>query len=157
MRDKLGLDNQYPAPDSFCRTEHIIIFFCSLVLKDSVYGFIRELIQEGKHAWFVNEEGRFLIKWDKAVKRYLKYRATKNPKFRKKRNLCKASNALRAALLHHYKKDGAKEFTESRRLGGKTKVIERQFQMPSGVFSSLFRSSVELSENHEPASGDQVI
>ena len=121
-----------------------------------MYLFIRELIQEG-HAWFVNEEGRFLIKWDKAVKRYLKYRATKNPKFRKKRNLCKASNALRAALLHHYKKDGAKEFAESRRLGGKTKVIERQFQMPSGVFSSLFRSSVELSENHEPASGDQVI
>ena len=99
----------------------------------------------------------FLSKWDKAVKRYLKYRATKNPKFRKKRNLCKASNALRAALLHHYKKGGAKEFAESRRLGGKTKVIESQFQMPSGVFSSLFRSSVELSENHEPASGDQVI
>ena len=127
------------------------------MLKDSVYGFIRELIQEGKHAWFVNEEGRFLIKWDKAVELYMEYRATKNPKFRKKRNLCKASNALRAALLHHYKKDGAKEFAESRRLGGKTKVIERQFQMPSRVFQSLFRSSVELSENHEPASGDQVI
>ena len=121
-----------------------------------MYLFIRELIQEG-HAWFVNEEGRFLIKWDKAVELYMEYRATKNPKFKRNTNQRKASNALRAALLHHYKKDGAKEFTESRRLGGKTKVIERQFQMPSRVFQSLFRSSVELSENHEPASGEQAI
>ena len=122
-----------------------------------MYIFIRELIQKGEHAQFVNEEGRFLIKWDKAVELYMEYRATKNPKFKRNADRRKASNTLREALLYHYKNDGAKEFEESRRLGGKTKVIERQFQMPSGVFSSLFRSSVELSENHEPASGDQVI
>ena len=87
----------------------------------------------------------------------MEYRATKNPKFKKDTDQRKASNALRAALLHHYRNDGAEEFAESRRLGKKTKVIERQFQMPTTVFQSLFRSSVELSENHEPASGDQVI
>ena len=122
-----------------------------------MYIFIQELIQKGEHARFVNDEGRFLIKWDKAVELYMEYRATKNPKFKRNANRRKASNALRAALLHHYKKDGAKEFAESRKLGGNTKVIERQFQMPSRVFQSLFRSSVEHSENHEPASGDQVI
>lgn len=131
--------------------------FCSLGKKDSVYLFIRELIQEGKYAWFVTEEGRFLIKWDKAVELYMEYRATKNPKFKKNTNRRKASNALRAALLHHYEKDGAKEFAESRKLGGKTKVIERQFQMPSSVFQSLFGSSVELPDNRQHASGDQVL
>ena len=131
--------------------------FCYLGKKDSVYLFIRELIQEGKYAWFVTEEGRFLIKWDKAVELYMEYRATKNPKFKKNTNRRKASNALRAALLHHYEKDGAKEFAESRKLGGKTKVIERQFQMPSSVFQSLFGSSVELPDNRQHALGDQVI
>ena len=122
-----------------------------------MYLFIRELIQEGEYAWFVNEEGRFLIKWDKAVELYMEYRATKNPKFKKNTNRRKASNALRAALLHHYEKDGAKEFAVSRKLGGKTKVIERQFQMPSSVFQSLFGSSVEIPDKHNYASGDKVI
>ena len=73
------------------------------------------------------------------------------------KNRRKAGNALRAALVHHYKKDGAKEFVESRKLGGQTKVTERQFQMPSRVFKSLFGSSVEIPDKHNYASGDKVI
>ena len=131
--------------------------FCSLGKKGSVYLFIQELIQEGEYAWFVNDKGRFLLKWDKAVELYIEYRAAKNPKFKKNTNRRRASNALRAALLHHYENDGAKEFAESRKWGGQTKVIERQFQMPSSVFQSLFGSSVQLPDNHQHASGDQVI
>ena len=122
-----------------------------------MYLFIKELIQEGEYAWFVNDQGRFLIKWDKAVELYIEYRATKNPKFKKVKNQRKASNALRAALVHHFENDGAKEFAESRKLGGQTKVIERQFQMPSSVFQSLFGSSVEITDKHNYASGDKVI
>ena len=122
-----------------------------------MYLFIRELIQEGECAWFVNEEGRFLIKWDKAVELYMEYRATENLKFKKNTNRRGASNAFREALLRHFENDGAKEFAESRKLGGQTKVIERQFQMPSSVFQSLFGSSVEIPDIHKHASGDKAI
>ena len=53
-----------------------------------------------------------------------------------------------------YKKDGAKEYKESKKVNDKDEVIERQFQMPPKVFQSLFGSKVELSDDsdHETSS-----
>ncbi|XP_022800837.1 uncharacterized protein LOC111338602, partial [Stylophora pistillata] len=110
--------------------------------KNTVYHFIRELIEEGEYAWFINKEGRFLIKWDNAVELYIHYRAKKNPRFDTNIDRRKASNSFREALLHRYSDDadGAKEYEESRKFSGNNKVVERQFQMPLKVFRSLFGS-----------------
>ena len=111
-----------------------------------MYHLIQELIQEGKCAWFVNREGRFRIKWEIAVDRYVEYRTKKNPKCDLRINRRKASNSFREALLHRYcdGADGAKEYEECRKVGEKNKIVEREFQMPSKVFHSLFGSSEEL-------------
>ena len=108
-----------------------------------MYHLIQELIQEGKCAWFVNRKGRFRIKWEIAVERYIEYRAKKNPLRVDRR---KASNSFREALLHRYCNvaDGAKEYVECRTVGEKNKIVEREFQMPSTVFHSLFGPSEEL-------------
>ena len=118
-----------------------------------MYHFIRDLFQEG-HAWFVDNEGRFAVKWSIAVELYLEYRARKNPEFNKNIKRRKASNSLRGALLNFYKKQGAKEYEDCRKFGGKNEVIERQFQMPPKVFESLFGSNVELSDNSEHDTSD---
>ena len=117
-----------------------------------MYHFIQELIQEGKCSWFVNRNGRFRIKWEIAVKRYIEYRAKKNPKYDLRIDRRKASNSFRAALLHRYcgGADGAKEYEECRKVGEKNKIVEREFQLPSKVFHSLFGSN-------EGLAGDQVI
>lgn len=106
---------------------------------NGVYGFIRDLIVEGKDARFVNKEGRYVINWSRALDCYTKYKSKKNPQFKNKK-ICrrKASNGLRAALLNFYKKEGAKEYKESKKVNDKDEVVERQFQMPPRVFESLF-------------------
>ena len=121
----------------------MINVFYSQGIKKGVYHLIQELIQERKYAWFVNQEGRFRIKWEIAVERYIEYRAKKNPKYDLRR---KASHSFREALLHRYSDgaDGAKEYEECRKVGEKNKIVEREFQMPSKVFHSLFGSSEEL-------------
>lgn len=114
--------------------------------KNAVYHFIRELIQEGEHAWFVDrDQGRFLIKWDPAVKLYIQYRAQKNPQFDTSISRKRASNLLREALLYRHSNEG-KEYEDSIKRE-KKRVVERQFQMPLRVFHSLFGSSVELPSN----------
>ena len=130
----------------------MINVFYSQGKKKGVYHFIQELIQEGKYAWFVNQEGRFRIKWEIAVERYIAYRAEKNPQFDLSIDRRKASNSFREALLHRYCNfaDGAKEYEECRKVGEKNKIVEREFQLPSKVFHSLFGSS-------EGLAGDQVI
>ena len=124
----------------------MINVFYSQEKKNGVYHFIQELIQEGKYAWFVNQEGRFRIKWEIAVERYIEYRAKKNPKFDLSIDRRKASNSFREALLlrHGDDTDRAKEYEERRKLGEKNKIVEREFRMPSKVFHSLFGSSEEL-------------
>ena len=119
--------------------------------KNTVYHFIRELIQEKEYAWFVNQEGRFRINWEAAVERYIEYRAKKNPGFDISIYRSRASNSFREALLLRcYREDGAKEYKECRKFSENNKVVEREFQLPSKVFLSLFGSSEELA-------GDQVI
>ena len=115
-----------------------------------MYGFIGDMIREGKDAKFVNKKGRYVLNWSRTLERYAIYKSKKNPQFKSKNiNRRKASNGLRAALLNIYKKDGAKEYKESKKLNNKDEVIERQFQMPSKVFHSLFGSKVELSDDSD--------
>ena len=121
----------------------------------SVYHFIRDLIHEGEDARFVNKKGRYVLNWSRTLERYASYKSKKNHHFKSKNiNRRKASNGLRAALLNIYKKDGAKEYKESKKVNDKDEVIERQFQMPPKVFESLFGSKVELSDDsdHETSS-----
>ena len=127
----------------------MINVFYSQGKKNRVYHFIQELIREGKYAWFVNREGRFRINWKGAVELYVQYRAKKDPGFDSSIDRKKASNSFREALLRRYCDDGAKEYEECQKLGEKKKVVEREFQMPSKVFHSLFGSREELP-------GDQV-
>ena len=115
-----------------------------------MYGFIGDLIREGKDAKFVNKKGRYVLNWSRTLERYAIYKSKKNPQFKSKNiNRRKASNGLRAALLNIYKKDGAKEYKESKKINDKDEVIERQFQMPPKVFQSLFGSKLELSDDSD--------
>ena len=119
--------------------------------KNTVYHFLRQLILEEECAWFVNQEGRILLNWEAAVERYIEYRAKKNPRFDISINRSRASNSFREALLlRRYRDDGAKEYKDCRKFSENNKVVQREFQLPSKVFHSLFRSSEELP-------GDQVI
>ena len=142
-------------PVSLTRTFRIktlmINVFYSQGNKNTVYHFIRELIQEEEYAWFVNTEGRFRIKWEAAVERYIEYRAKKNPRFDISIDRNRASNSFREALLLRcYQDDGTKEYKECRKFSENNKVVEREFQLPSKVFHSLFGSREELAS-------DQVI
>ena len=66
----------------------------------------------------------------------------------RKYNRRTASNGLRSALLNFYKKEGAKEYKESKQVNEKDEVVERQFQMPPRVFGSLF-GEVQFTEKSE--------
>ena len=115
-----------------------------------MYGFIADMIREGKDAKFLKKKGRYVLNWSSALKRYAIYKSNKNPLFKSKKiNRKKASNSLRAAMLNIYKKDGAKEYKKKRKFNDKGEVIKRQFQMPSKVFQSLFGSKVELSDDSD--------
>ena len=122
--------------------------------KNKVYHFLRELILKEECAWFVNQEGRIRFNWEAAVERYIEYRAKKNPRFDISIDRSRASNSFREALLLRcYKGDGAKEYKECRKLGENNKVVEREFQLPSKVFHSLFGSSEELPSDQVIYSG----
>ena len=111
---------------------------------------------EGRYAKFVNNKGRYLINWPRALECYVSYKSKRNPQYKGKNiNRRKASNGLRAGLLNFYKKEGATEYRDCRKLNKKDEVVERQFQMPSRVFESLFGSDVQLpddSSEHETSS-----
>ncbi|XP_068675763.1 uncharacterized protein [Montipora foliosa] len=117
---------------------------------NGVYGLIRDLLVEGKDARFVNRRGRYVLNWSRALDCYADYKARKHPHFKSK-NLTrrKASNGLRSALLNFYKKEGAKEYKESKKVNDKDEVVERQFQMPSRVFESLFGNTVPSGESEQ--------
>ena len=125
--------------------------------KNTVYHFLRELILEEEYAWFVNQEGRFRINWVAAVERHIEYRAKKNPGFDISIDRSRASNSFREALLLRcYRDDGAKEYKECRKFSENNKVVEREFQLPSKVFHSLFGSSEELAGDQSETSGISV-
>ncbi|XP_015770049.1 PREDICTED: uncharacterized protein LOC107348498 isoform X4 [Acropora digitifera] len=117
-----------------------------------VYGFIRDLIMEGKDAKFVRKRGKrghYVLNWPRAVDRYAHYQAKKTPRFKRTNQTWRtASNNLRSALLNSYKKEGAQEFMECKKVNEKDQVVERQFQMPPRVFEALF-SDAKLSDNNE--------
>ena len=114
----------------------MINVFYSQGKKNTVYHFIQELIQKGKCAWFVNREGRFRIKWEIAVERYIEYRAKKNPKNDLRIDRRKASNSFREALLHRYRDDadGAKEYEECQKVGENKKLSRESFKCPPKCF-----------------------
>ncbi|XP_044167053.1 uncharacterized protein LOC122951080 [Acropora millepora] len=114
-----------------------------------VYGIIRDLIEEGS-AKFVNNSGRYLVNWVKALEYYEAYKRKKNPDFNSRdQSRQKLSNSLRSALLSNsYKKDGAKEYVKSRKRNNDDEVVERQFQTPHKVFKSLF-GNAEPSDSSE--------
>ena len=118
-----------------------------------VYGIIRDLIIKEGSAKFVNNSGRYVVNWDRALEYYEAYRRKKDPDFNRPRR--RLSNDLRSALLSSsYKKDGAKEYRESRKRRNDDEVVERQFQMPHKVFKSLF-GNTESSDSSE-AQDEQV-
>ena len=104
---------------------------------------------EGKDAEFVDNTGRYRLNWPRALDCYADYKAKKNHHSKvTNQERRKASNGLRSALLNFYKKEGAWEFMESKKLNEKGLVVERQFQMPSRVFEALF-SDAKLSDSYE--------
>ena len=105
-----------------------------------MYGIIRELIVEGKHARFVNKKGRYVVNWSKALDRFTDYKAKKNLQFKSKVvSRRKISNGFRSALLNYYKKEGAREYKYAKKVNENDEVVERQFQMPPRLFKSMFR------------------
>ncbi|XP_067028202.1 uncharacterized protein [Acropora muricata] len=115
-----------------------------------VYGFIRDLIMEGKDAEFVDNRGRYRLNWPRALDRYAHYKAKKKPDLKRtnQTNRRADSNRLRSALLNSYKKEGAREHKESKKVNENDQVVERQFQMPPRVFEALF-SDAKLSDSNE--------
>ena len=106
-------------------------------------------MEAGKDAKFVDNRGRYRLNWPRALDRYADYKAKKNPHFKgTNQNRRKASNSLRSALLNFYKKEGAWEYKESKKVNEKDQVAERQFQMPPRVFEALF-SDAKLSDSNE--------
>ena len=119
------------------------MYFAGITDDYGVYGFMRDLILEGKVAKWVNNSGGYVLDWPRAVDRYADYEAKKNPLFKRtNQRRGKASKRLRKALLNVHKKDGATEYMESKKVNEKGQVVERQFQMPPKVFQSLFRLSL---------------
>ena len=115
-----------------------------------VYGIIRDLIEEGKDAEFVDKSGCYLVNWDRAIECYKDYKRKKDPNFNSRdHSRSKLSNKLRTALLSNsHKKDGAKEYRESRKRNNDDEVVKRKFQMPHKVFE-FFYGNAELSDNSE--------
>ena len=105
---------------------------------------------EGKDAKFVDNRGRYRLNWPRALDRYADYKAKKKPHLKRtnQTNRRTDSNRLRSALLNSYKKEGAREHKESKKVNEKDQVVERQFQMPPRVFEALF-SDAKLSDSNE--------
>ena len=103
---------------------------------------------EGRDARFVDKKGRYVINWSRALECYHDYKSKRNPQYNSKNiDRRKASNGLRGALLNSYKKEGAKEYKDCKKVNEKDEVVERQFQMPPRVFESLFGPNAQLSDD----------
>ena len=123
---------------------------------NGVHGIIYKMIVEGNGAKFVDKANRrYVVNWSAALDRYIEFREKKNPYFKKK-NLTRRqiSNRLRSALLNSYKKEGAQEYMDSREPNDNHEIVEREFQMPSRVFESLFEKA-ELSDESEEQKQEQ--
>ncbi|XP_022784461.1 uncharacterized protein LOC111325029 [Stylophora pistillata] len=106
-----------------------------------VYGFVKDLILEGEHAKFVDDNGRYWINWLTAPRLYHKFRAKNYPKLSSECNQKAARKTLSAALIDSFKSQGAVEYDEYKKVNIKNgQVLERQFQMPPRIFESLFGS-----------------
>jgi len=106
-------------------------------------------MEAGNDAELVGKTGRYRLNWPRALDRYADYKAKKNPHFKRtNQTRRKANNSLRSALLNYYKKEGAREYKESKKVNAKDQVVERQFQMPPRLFEALF-SDVKLSDSNE--------
>ena len=124
------------------------MFFVGHARRYEVYGIIRDLIEEGKDAEFVDKSGCYLVNWDRAIECYADYKRKKDPNF-KDYSRPKLSNKLRSALLSDsHRKDGAKEYFESRKRNNDDEIVMRKFQMPRKVFK-FFYGNAELSDNSE--------
>ena len=124
----------------------MLLYFVGRARDLWVYSIIRDLIEEG-NAKFVNNSGRYLVNWVEALEYYEAYRRKKNPYFNVSRR--QLSNHLRSALLcWSFKKDGAKEYLESRKRKD-DEIVERQFQMPRKVFKFLFGNAEPLNSSEE--------
>ena len=72
------------------------MYFVGCARDYGVYGIILDLIKEGS-AKFVNNSGRYVVNWDRALEYYEAYRRKKDPEFNVPRR--RLSNDLRSALL----------------------------------------------------------
>ena len=104
-----------------------------------IYGIIQDLWKEN-NANFVNDSGRYRVNWVRALDLYADYKRKKDPHFNLTDHSRRAlSNSLKTALLSKsYKRDGADEYTDSKKYNSNGIVVERQFQMPHKVFKSFF-------------------
>ena len=107
-----------------------------------MYGFVWELINDGKHAQFVDNKGRYFIDWQAAIELYYDRQASQGGQ-QKPFNRSDASKKLHGALLNHFVKDGAKEYKECRHFNDRNEVIKRQFQMPPRIFNELRNTNME--------------
>ena len=114
---------------------------------------------EGRDARFVaGKKGRYVINWSRALKCYHDYKSKRNPQYKSKNiSRRKASNGLRAALLNFYKKEGAKEYNDGKRVNENNEVVERQFQMPTKLFKLLFGSDAQLSDDSSEYETSSVV
>ena len=119
--------------------------------RGGVYDFAWGLITEGKHAHFVNQEGRFIINWVIAVEQYFERHLSQQKT--KEFNRRDAGNKLRGALLNYHAKDGAMEYMDVRRLNERNEIVERQFQMPRRILTTLQEKS-EGNKEKESSSDD---
>ena len=126
------------------------MFFVGRVRGYKVYVIIRDLIEEGKDAEFLDKSGCYQVNWDRAIECYADYKQKKDPHFNSRGySRSELSNGLRTALLSDsHQKDGAKEYFESRKRNHDDEIVKRKFQMPCKVFK-FFYGSAELSDNSE--------
>ncbi|XP_078352784.1 uncharacterized protein LOC144637595 [Oculina patagonica] len=119
-----------------------------------VYCFIRDLIVEGKDAWFEDEStGHFAINWLTAPMRYHTEFKLRTDKISDK----KAGNNLRSALLNSYEKEGAMEYFAYQKRNDKREIFERHFQMPHRILTSLFGSVLLTDKGSKQEIEDTVV
>ena len=61
----------------------LLMYFVGSADGYGVYGFIRDLIREGKDATFVDKRGRYALNWPRALDCYAADKAKKNPHFKR--------------------------------------------------------------------------
>ena len=136
------METSWPKINHTSQNKWFVLFSKGHEDGNGVYGIIRDLIVEGKDARFVNKKGRYVVNWSRALDCFTDYKVKKNPQFKSKAvSRRKISNGLRSALLNYYKKEGAKEYKDAKKVNENDEVVERQFQMPPRLFKSMFREA----------------